>query len=361
MLNFRLLTDPGDISSLEPTWRLLGDKDSGANLFNSFEWIECWLEHYWQPDYRLNLVLVETNNSVVALLPIYFNPQQNALMFLGTGEAETAEVASEYLDFLIDASNVTEKDLLDFIAGYLQSLSGYNFLFVNCLRTSHVFKVCERMKRNVFELSGLQFRLLLDKPFDELAAGFSKNFQKKSREIINRFNKADGLRYQPLSNEQFEQNWTRLRDLHTRNWNEKGRPGAFQADVFNAFHMSMHERYPAISQHFAALYSGETAIAINHYYEYRDAYYFYLTGAEKDQYARISPGLLLHTLCIRQLSGMHYWYDFLKGSARASYKAKFCSSTEAFFTIKVFAGNPFNFLRYLRALLRARLKVLELR
>lgn len=344
---------------MESTWRLLGDRDSNANLFNSFEWIECWIEHYWQPDYRLNLVLIEAGESVLALLPLYFNPEKNALMFLGTGEAETAEVASEYLDFLVDPGNVTETDLLDFIAGYLQSLSVYNFLFVNCLHTSLVFSVTQRLKRRVFELSGLQFRLFLNKTFDELAGGFSRNFQKKSREIINRFNKTEGLQFHPLSNEQFEQNWARLRDLHTRNWRDKGRLGAFHAEVFNTFHQRMHERHPAIAQQFAALYSGDTPIAINHYYEYRGAYYFYLTGAEKDQYARISPGLLLHTLCIRQLSGSNYWYDFLKGSLRGSYKAKFCKSSGEFFTIKVFARGPFNTLRYIRALIRARWKQLE--
>src|SRR5690606_6370421 len=108
-------------------------------------WNACWLRHYWRPDYKLRVVVLEREGQPAGLLPLYFNSSHRAWFFVGSGEPEVAEVASEYLDFLA-ASEDEGEGLLAAMANCLVEWPGPLELR-NCVAGSRAANVLARLRR----------------------------------------------------------------------------------------------------------------------------------------------------------------------------------------------------------------------
>lgn len=342
-----IVDNQSDFSELKDDWDRLSKTDKHASLFSSFAWIDSWLHHYWSEEYKLHVVLIKENLSLVAILPFYFNPAQNTLMFLGSGEPEDREVSSEYLDILLDDSVVATETLYSFIADYMGSLSQCTFAFSNCISSSHIFRITLLLKRNLIRATGKRFSIELPKSIDSIYDNFSVNQRKKARLIVNRFNKNEGLHFHSVTSKGYNYLWQSLNNLHTHDWNSRGKPGAFSHPVFSQFHEFLHNKYPDTPQLFCYLTLDGKIIAINHYYRFKNTLYFYCAGTSKASIPNLSPGLLLHMLCLSDLSDQTLVYDLMKGSLTGSYKEKFCDHSGYFYSITIYGDGIKNWFRYL--------------
>jgi CelD/BcsL family acetyltransferase involved in cellulose biosynthesis len=341
MYTTRIVDSVSQISSLESDWNELLAHSSNATVFNTYGWAWCWLQIYWQQDYALKIILVESGAELVALLPLYIQKTTGTCWFVGSGEPEAEEVASEYLDFIVHQDHAGSAELADCIKGKLDALKPYRLNFVNCCASSYVENLLRGHPRALFSVSGAVYKLAIQNSFADTALTFSKNQLKNARQCLNRFNAAPELEYVSFHSCDFSQNWQTLQTLHQKDWTSRGNNGAFHSPKFSRFHALMHTQQPQIRQAFVALrkkdegHNNET-LAIHHFYVFNGHYYFYLAGTEKNTESRLSPGLMLHVLAMQELSGEMATYDFLKGTTSNSYKEKFCGTGEAFYTITVF-------------------------
>ena len=82
-------------------WNELVDNHYQANIFLTIEWLELWWNTFAQKSDVLKLVFIHQRDELIAIAPFYQKAGKE-LRFIGTGEAEEAEVASEFLDILIN-------------------------------------------------------------------------------------------------------------------------------------------------------------------------------------------------------------------------------------------------------------------
>jgi CelD/BcsL family acetyltransferase involved in cellulose biosynthesis len=352
MYQTRVIDSALQCSSLQDDWNALLAYSSNATVFNTFAWASCWLETYWRDDYALRIILIEAEGSLVALLPLYIQKSSNSCWFIGSGEPEAEEVASEYLDFIVHRDHAGSAVLATHINIELQALSHYRLILVNCCASSYAANLLRVHRRAFYKVTGAVYKLPIEDTFAATAKHFSKNQLKNARQCLNRFNVAPELEYLPFHSTEFETNWQALQQLHQKDWTARGKPGAFHSVRFSRFHCLMHEKFPEITQAFVALRLNDEWLAIHHFYVFGEHYCFYVAGTEKDRESRLSPGLMLHVLAMQQLSGTGAKYDFLKGGTNNSYKAKFCRAGDAFYTITVFEQSMRGSVRHALACLK---------
>lgn len=347
MFSWKVITDLEDFQGLQERWRLLCEADSRTTLFNTFEWAESWINCYWLPEYVLHIVVIEKGADVIAILPLYLNKKKHTLLFLGTGEPEFSEISTEYLDVIINNNLIDLEDIYIYIANYLKNVPASSIQFVNCLEGSHIYLVSKLLSRVALTATGNSYQLLLDKEIESPEIGTSSKQRKKCRQLLRRFENDKNLSFQAMSEVNYELNWEVLKSLHERDWQSRGAQGAFIADSFNKFHHHMYIQYPHLMQYFSLLKYKDEVISVHHYYKYKNTLYFYLTGTIKNKYNRLSPGMMLHTLCISAIQGSGLNYDFMKGKPE-SYKRYLGIKGENFCTITIFGEGFLGNLRFMK-------------
>ena len=354
----RVISSIEEFYDLEAVWQGLSANNSELSLFNSFAWNESWIRCYWTNYYELNVVIIESSNQVVAILPLYRNKKEKSLLFLATGEPEFSEVSSEYLDFIVEAEKKDE--LYQYIADYLVACDVSYIGFVNCASGSHVLSVSALIPMKVVVKTGRKFRMKLSSEFDSNNVGVSIRQKKNNRQLLNRFENVDELSCEVYKIDEYAKRWEALKGLHQKDWKSRGCDGALISREFNDFHQYMHDNYQEITQLFSSLSFDGEVISIHHYYKYKNILYFYLTGTLKSTHRRLSPGMMLHLLCLANLTGEETCYDFMKGGSQASYKEKFCEAEGGFYSITIFCAGlvgrasfyRYKFLAWLKSIKR---------
>src|SRR5688572_32155488 len=163
MYKTRVIDSALQISSLQNGWNTLLASTNNATVFNTFAWASCWLQIYWRDDYTLRIILVEAEgsegDSLVALLPLCIQTRNNSCWFIGSGEPEAEEVASEYLDFIVHRDHAHDPALAAFISTELEELNHYRLILVNCCETSYVVNVLRGHRRALATVTGAVYKL----------------------------------------------------------------------------------------------------------------------------------------------------------------------------------------------------------
>jgi len=289
---------------------------SNHSFFNSPQWLKLWVKHYWQDEWKLNVLLAFSNKELIAVAPLYIKPNSvinrlSELFLLGTGEPEKDEVCSEYIDFII--KNPTEQ-LLSNLHSKIIKLPFLRLEAPSMLSDSNILKVfrdstvASSKTHHVRYLhQGRNFKL-------------SKNNTKKltrQRSLMRKHN----IKFQWLRQEDFEKGLNELQKLHTERWKNSCSKGVFKSEKFMAFHIDSIKKHRHHVQ-FSVLTSDDKIIAINYYFDKNNTYYFYQSGWVLDNLPKnFSPGFLLHNLSIQ--SSNAEFYDFMKGNKIDSYKQSF--------------------------------------
>ena len=304
------------LHTLWPHWDALAARCGVDPLFNSSEWLTHWLAHYWQPEWRLAVQVAWHQDQVVAILPLYVQPATSTAYPLGQGEPEHMEVASEYLDVLVNPAwfGQLQKHMLSHIKASARQLQWRATLDDACInkllmQRAGTFKPAIRYMTETTTFS----RQLLSK---NTRAQHNRSLNKLARQHKYQLRWAEADEYPAL----FKQ----LRQLHKTRWQRAGKAGAFQSDQFVAFHQQFMAQSEATAISVLEI-EGQPA-AIHYYLKKGDTLYFYQSGWDSERYQMFSPGLILHCWSIENTSSSRY--DFMMGSAKNSYKSKLASKQQ---------------------------------
>jgi len=292
---------------------------SSTPMFNSFLWLNVWYKTYWQNNWQLHCIAYFDEDKLICLAPFYlqkspFFPFINSLHLIGQGEAEIKEVAAEYLDIQIHPDYV--KKIYPRLVNDLKEIN-FDTLTLNAIfEHSHLANITGLLSDNISRRKFFQYIINSE---NWSINKTSKNTRSRIKRSHNQLQKLN-FEVRWLLDHELENHWGLLKDFHQKRWNKNGVSGAFISAEFNQFHLSLIKNN-SNSVAMSAIFVNNTPIAINYYLLDDNNCYFYQSGWDQVNYAKLSPGLYLHFWSIEHCPRIYY--DFMMGGINDSYKAKF--------------------------------------
>ncbi|TKB46636.1 GNAT family N-acetyltransferase [Thalassotalea mangrovi] len=325
-------------------------KQSHLSFFLDFSWLNLWWHTYARPGDRLYIVLLYKHDNLIAIAPFYI--QHQTLRMLGTGEAESEEVASEYLDIICApehfqsvASNLCDI-LMDCLFTNHHRVHPYcqqpmtavthitlnNYLAHSCL--AHFVRKINRYFFISTSTVGTSYRCRLPSEREQFWQQLQPSFRKKMFRHRNQWlqqMQGEFKSYRYLSS--LEEGIQHLQDLHQKRWQRLEKPGVFKADKFRLFHQKfMHQALLHNRLELWVLFARGQAISAIYAITYNETCYFYQSGLDTEFRPNLSPGFLSHFLLIEECIKRQFkYYDFMKGASGRSYKQQFADNTRELF------------------------------
>lgn len=326
-----------ELTQLSKQWEALNNAYSQTPLFTSPVWILNWFEVFWQKHWHLCTYAGFKNEKLIAVLPFYYQSSSKfitlkELFFLGQGEQESAEVASEYLDII--AHPDYEADALSFFQATLNKHFVDSF---SARAIAHDSIILKAFSDTVKVPNGTQFII---KRSNWQITSLSKNTRNKIRRFQNR-SRQEAISCRWVNIEEKQAMWQLMSEFHQKRWQKKGAVGAFSESRFHAFHQ------PLLSDEkqtqFSVMLKGSQVIAINYYLLDKKHLYFYQSGWDDNSHSTLSPGFNLHIWSIE--NSEQEYYDFMMGKSEKSYKSMFNTNQNKLYKI-VLNYHPIKHLVY---------------
>jgi CelD/BcsL family acetyltransferase involved in cellulose biosynthesis len=333
------ITTREGFAALEPVWNRLLEQSASKTLTLTYEWLTTWWEVFSEGR-ELYILLALVGNELIGIAPMLKRTVQHygvlpfrRIEFLASGEDEADEICSDYLDFILKRGR--EEEALKTIFKYMQEEDADwdELLLTDVSGDSPNLPLL----KSLCEDSGTRLQAMRDElcvflqlpdSWDELL----KNLKKSFRQKINRDRRAFAANAGELkiieSQEEFEEGFTALVDLHQQRWVSKGMPGVFSSEKFTRFHRLFAPK--AIKNAWLKLYVGlkdGEPIAAIYNFAYNNKIHSYQSGFRQDNSDLHSPVVLLRSFAIEDAIGFGCKeYDFLKGR-EGSYKFEWLPQT----------------------------------
>lgn len=276
-----------------------------------------------QPKDKLSIYLIFDQDRLIAFFPLYLKHTAYGfeLRFLGTGEPESAEVCSEFQDFVIHP---------DYLEASLHLLSQQVRHLKRCYRISfeniHQDAICAVWLKthqpsywyHTERHQGGHYAFPVEQ--DETAQ-IKQLPQSTLRRYARRFLKQDHISVQYCETvEDIERFFDVLIGLHTEQWHQRHKPGAFTSKDFRKFHVDLSRRL--LKKNKLLLFTlahHSKAIAAFYGFYHEDTLYYYQSGISQDS-PLPNTGIAIHLVALRK-ARQHQCrdYDLMKGSFH-SYK-----------------------------------------
>ena len=301
---------------------LLHERGDISPPFSGEQWLQPWLDLYaratdrscvhWQPSGEGGVLLPLMIRSVTR-----YGVPLRELRFLGTGDAEADEIATEYPDITRDG--VAAAAAAKMLADYLQAGRGWDLFRAGAVLSDSVLARALALSGAYRMANGLRYCLALASDFEGWLATLGPSSRSKFRRTLRRIEERNlSLRLDVPVAEGLEA----LSRLHRQRWQSKGMQGVFASHHFSEFHRRMLAGR-RLGAHMAGLYQGEVPLAFWYGFDFGGVRYFYQGGFDPDAGDGFSPGEALHLLMIRDAISRHMRsYDFMKGGVD-SWKSRF--------------------------------------
>lgn len=326
-ISWKKIDNIEQLLGLEKQWHDLNIKANNGCLFTSPTWLLNWYNTFWQEEWKLNCYATFNQDELIALLPFYFQERTSIiktrhLFLLGQGEQENTEIASEYLDIIIENNYVDE--IINHCEHYL-ALSKFDSFFTRAINHSaHILKI---FPNHTQKLCGIKYYVT---PYQWQEGSLSKNTRSRLKRSKNQLNKKGGEFFWVKDNDKLIY-WQKMSQFHQNRWENKSCEGAFNQKEFNDFHHIMINNNKNTMM--CALRINEQVIAINYYLLDANNLYFYQSGWDEDNYKQLSPGFSLHIWAIKNSN--FKIYDFMMGNINNSYKSKFNCNQDKLFKVSI--------------------------
>jgi CelD/BcsL family acetyltransferase involved in cellulose biosynthesis len=318
--------------NLQYEWQAFQESksDPQSSPFLSWDWLHLWWTIYRRPHWQLAVGLIRCNEQLVAIFPFYIKKMGlNQLHFLGTGEAESEEVATEYLDCLLAEGVDVQQYAQQWLVEFLRKID--IVVFERMLVAAKIIDMMSLVKAfSVQKHIHKGSRYFLDLQCDSnLEKKFNSNLRRKYRKYqLN--SSTDQWQFERCENpQQLDFYFAELKRLHELRWQSKGKQGAFSSQRFLQFHRTLAEKLLAQGRLYLGLLSirGEIAGCL-YTIDAAKVRYFYQAGFLPAM-QQLAPGHISHFLAIddAQKQGFTH-YDFMLGSVENSYKAEYTSPSE---------------------------------
>ncbi|MDN3652419.1 GNAT family N-acetyltransferase [Thalassotalea ponticola] len=330
-LSIRIIDSLSQLPSYRQSWEAVR-QTGNIGFCCSFDWIHCWVKHYLSAKDKLAIAMVYDGQTPVAVMPTYLRSYQQSaeLFFIGQGEAEHEEVASEFQDIII-------------APGYRQ----------------RVFELLHDFITQIDNLAAVEFRQVLD---SSTCVAFMSHYQSlaQTRTVTHRSqryslqvnNFVDSIPhpntrrkllksladYQlecqlPQSQADAQRMLNQLITLHQKAWQAKQKRGAFSSQRFIDF----HQQYIADKWQ-----QGKVLLfALSHRTDVVGVFYgiiddtllsYYQSGLDLTQVNNLGYAMHAQAIRLAKQRGLTR-YDLMAASTN-SYKRRITNTTEPMLTVR---------------------------
>jgi len=342
-LTWQKIENIEQLKQLSPQWSTLNQQTNNDCLFTSPNWLIPWYETFWQQSWRLHCFAVYSKEKLIALLPFYFQNnvlllKEKKLFLLGQGEPERSEVASEYIDVLVDPFFIQAIK-----SSYQDHLNLHKFdnLTIRAIEENANLKQIFK-----FQYQSIGYQYIIKKTNWNITQ-LSKNSLNRYKRSMNQLSKLNS-QFLWVEADEYLHCWEAMKIYHQQRWKNKNKPGAFAEPNFNQLHQTLISNHPKNIKMSVLKIDNEIA-AINYYLVSNNTLHFYQSGWNETEYKKLSPGFALHLWSIEHTEFPHY--DFMLGSINDSYKQRFKTDTPKLFSASM-NNKPFKafLLKVLRKL-----------
>lgn len=349
-IRYLVISSAEEFQRLKKDWEKLNQLCPKGCFFTSWYWMFEWWSVYSKTTDDLFLVCAYGGEDLLGIAPFYVKRVGKyglfrELRFIGTGESEEKEVATEYLDLIFHPDY--EPRVVDgLIRTLLLEGRWHKGVLDNILASSAIrFKLDSGgyVAKLVEERCGVRYQVKLPNNYDDYLKNISSsNVRSKIRRSRKRFEKdLSGQVLYAENDAEVGEVMGQLKALHCRHWNEKGKLGAFISDEFVNFHQSIANYcFDMKSLVLMKMVVAGQTIAVFYGWQYKGTVSYYQSGIDTRFKPNVSPGYVMHSKVIEDSiqNGMKL-YDFMKGGAQ-SYKSKFECETEAMVKVTLFNNTP---------------------
>lgn len=334
-LEIVLVDSESGLTGLREEWRELLDDSIAASICLTWEWSTVWWQVFGKSEGVLHVLCVRDGHRLVGIAPFYVQTvfkygivPVRILRFLGTGECEEDEVASEYQDVI--ARKGMEQPVTRLVWSYLRTrFVADEFVFNDVLPeslVSSVWSLSGQAASTCFDqFVGVRYSVELPGTWDAylgmLDSGSAKRIPYKKR----KFERAGKVELRTVDAvEHLDEAFDNLVRLHNVRWTARGKRGVFASSRFLDFHKRLARLLlPLDMLRFRFLYLDDVPVAALYNFLHRGTEYFYQGGFDSSSMAKYSPGVLAHVYAIADaIRTGTTRYDFMKGGVD-SYKTEF--------------------------------------
>jgi CelD/BcsL family acetyltransferase involved in cellulose biosynthesis len=327
-MNCIFLDSKENFNRVRDVWTSLIANGSPHSFFQSWAWIENWLESLHDENQSVTLVMVIEEEIPVLAFFLGKNKFKRRYLFSGhsislntTNNAYYDSLCVDFNSFLIKP--VYSGDLQEIISETAKDYSWDEFVFSNTTEDFYQ-KINDsfQQKKNYNVLVSYKnpsYYVNLDKVRSSDGDYFSllsKNRKKQLKSTINAYKKLGDLQIVPADSvEEALLFLNELVMLHQKKWVERGEVGAFSNKYLFGFHKNLIKRcFSAGTIQLLKVNCGGKAVGYLYNFIYNNKVYFYQSGLAYRKENKYRPGLVTHYLAIMLNSDLgHREYDFLTG------------------------------------------------
>lgn len=330
-LSVKTLRNWSDVVGIAPQWDSLDALRKKECPFSSHEFASIWWRHFGAVRCEPLVILVYDDRELVGIAPFYIRRDLPfvgipTLYFIGQGEAEEDEVCAEYLDII--ASPNYEERVAQAVAVRLMNGRDWGRAFVkdmlaDSLFSRHVIPALSSAGADTHvDDTGLRYRVRLPESWDSYLAGLKQNHRRKITLARRRLGEQGNVQFREINAEtDLEEGMKVLAELHGKRWSQMGLRGSFSSQRFLSFHLDWARVLLKEGKlRLLTLYIDDVPVASIYLIEDSPSAFYYQSGADTVNWARLSPGRLLLCWAIEEAIGKELsWFDFMRGGD-SSYK-----------------------------------------
>ncbi len=333
-----------EVDAFSGEWQELLSRTAAPEFFRSWPWMQAWWEIFGNEDDRQPFLIgVRDGRTLVGMAPFLLRTaaglgpvKVRRLEFMGSGENESDEVCSDFLD-LYAAKGYEDQVAAAIWQRMLAERPRWDEAsFRNILDHSLLSRYLLPMARDYgcglhrrpsgerfwVDLSGGDFNAYVD--------GLSKKKKKRIFYYRRRLEKEGGFTERRLQDRgeipRFLQEIARLNRLRQ---GQKGMASAWQSERFRQFHALAAPRLWDLGLLDLRLWERDgQSVAALYNFLYDGTIYYYQSGFDTEAFGNVSPGLVTISHVIEWgFANKQRRYDFLVG-AEGSYKEDYACQTE---------------------------------
>jgi len=253
-VRMRVLRGTGDLDEVEHIYRDLWSQTEVLPPTLDFDWVRAWWNLHHENG-RLFIVVLQRDGQPLALAPLYTRYREasgrgllRTVYFLGTGENDADEVFGTNTGWLGAAEHHAELTTAVAAALRTQRAEWDRLWLMNMAPDVGLAEALPRALGTTLatteQRTSCNWVIDLPESLDDFIAGVAKGKTRTNLRRVLRKAHSEGLEYEWITAVEpalaaFEE----LAELHSRQWQARGKPGACASATFCAFQREMLARY----------------------------------------------------------------------------------------------------------------------
>jgi peptidoglycan/xylan/chitin deacetylase (PgdA/CDA1 family)/CelD/BcsL family acetyltransferase involved in cellulose biosynthesis len=316
------IREPSEWRRLESVWNPLLEASASATTFLTWEWVTAWWSAYGGGDPLCILTATDDGGVIRGIAPLRrqtirrYGRRFSTLAFLGDGSND-----SEYLDFIIERG--FEERVMPAFFGHCQSeLDRGTVLRLNDIpaasRNLPLLRTLAEGTNFWNEQAVPCATVQLPSSWDEYLGTLRPRFRTKVRSVLRSHEGRSDVTFGQCNSEsEIERLLPILFDLHTRRWNQEGKPGVFGWPAKREFYADLSRQLLGRgSLRMTWMAWRDRVLACQYGFRHGDTYLHLQEGYEPaSEHWNVGVGLRAWTIREFLREGIRE-YDFLAGVGR---------------------------------------------